>query len=243
MRIKFIYYFFFILVFYACDRSTHKDQNIELTADSTVIIKKPFEDNPNIIEYEFSVLKGTSIKQGIQKRYYRQGSIYSEIPYENGKREGIAYTYYPGIVGVKSSVWKKQPYKNGKLDGICKRYYRNGALQSEYEYKNGIQALGLKEFNTSGKPVKFPDLVISYSKMNDYYFISAHLTSNVKDVNYYDGKLVENKYFPENLKGLQVRNEIGEELIPFEKKSVTITATYFTRYQNRVIISKTIQMQ
>jgi hypothetical protein len=56
------------------------------------------------------------------------------------------------------------------------------------------------------------------------------------------GDLVEGKYFPESLKGLQVRNGVGEVLVPASSKSVTITAVYFSDYRNQVIISKTIQL-
>jgi len=243
MRINLIYYFFFILLFYGCNHFPNEEQNVEVNSNSTVIIKKPFQNNPELIEYEFSVLKGTTIKQGIQRRYYMHGSIYSEIPYINGKREGIAYTYYPVVAGSEPVVWKEQPYKNDVLNGICKRYHENGVLQAEYEYKNGLQAIGLKEYYQSGNPVNLPDLVISYKKLEDYYLISAHLASDEKNVDYYNGSLVEGKYFPENLKRFQIRNGFGEGLISLEKKSATITATFYTRYQNKVIISKTIKLQ
>lgn len=86
---------------------------------------------------------GSGIKHGIQKRFYRNGSLYSTIPYRQGKRADTAFTYNLAADGGKSNVWKEQLYKNNHLDGICKRYHADGMLLAEYEYKNGLQRVGL----------------------------------------------------------------------------------------------------
>lgn len=208
--------------------------------DSISIIIKPYENSRNVTEYEIPVLKGTNIRHGIQKRYYLHGSIYSEIPYVHGKREGMAKTYYPATTSESPAVWKEQPYKNNELNGICYRYHRNGKLQAEYEYKDGLPAVGLKEFNTSGKPINLPTLILSKSNTNVYYYVTAQMSDHEKNVDYYVGDLVEGKYMPENLKGLQVKNGVGEILLPLNTKKVTITAEMSTEYKNKYLVSKTI---
>jgi len=236
-------FFIFTLFLNGCsNRQKPEKQPGTTVADSIEIIQQPYENSPGVTEYEIPVLRGTKIRHGIQKRYYQHGSLYSEIPYVRGKRNGTAFTYYQAVPGVKPVVWKEQPYVNDTLHGICKRYHRSGKIQAEYEYKKGLAAVGITEFTESGKPVKTPELILSKAKTGQYYFISAKLSDNTKNVNYYLGDLVEGKYFPENLKGLQVRNGVGEVLVPADSKSVTITAVYFSDYRNQVILSKTILM-
>lgn len=210
--------------------------------DSIQIVIKPYENTKDLVEYEIPILKGTSIKHGVQKRYYRSGSLYSEIPYTNGKREGTAYTYYLAAEGVKPAVWKEQNYTNNLLNGICKRYHENGTLQAEYEYKNGNPGTGLKEFSQSGKPINQPTLIVSANRTANGYYISARLSNDLKNVDYFIGNLVEGKYLPQGLKGLQVKNGLGEIMFDASEKSVTITAMFATRYRNKCLLSKTIKL-
>lgn len=215
------------------DESDTKDEGIE-------IITKLYENSESAIEYEIPIVKGTTIKHGIQKRFYQHGSLYSEIPYVAGNREGIAYTYYPVNENEEPLIWKEQSFANNKLEGICKRYHRNGKLQSEYEYKNGLPGTGLKEYYQSGNPVDLPDLVLNKARTLENFYVSAKLTDGTKDVDYYIGDLIEGKYLPGNLKGLQVVNGLGEILVPLNTKKITITAVMFTEYDNRYIVSKSL---
>ncbi len=228
------------IVFCSCVNQTEAPNDSDSENEGIDIITKLYENSKTAIEYEIPVAKGTTIKHGTQKRFYQSGSLYSEINYVAGNREGTAYTYYPVGKNEDPLVWKEQSYVNNKLEGICKRYHRNGKLQAEYEYKKGLPATGLKEYYQSGNPVNLPDLVLNKAKTLDNYYISAKLTDGTKDVDYYIGELIEGKYLPENLKGLQVVNGLGEILVPLDTKKVTITAVMFTDYDNRYIVSKSL---
>jgi len=232
-----------VIIFAGCDNFQNRNQksnHVKSTTDSIIVVKKPYKNTQNVTEYEIPVLRGTGIKHGIQKRYYLHGSLYSEIPYVHGKREGIAKTYYPSALGEQPAVWKEQPFINNALNGTCRRYHRDGELQAEYEYKDGLPATGLKEYYPSGKSVKLPSLILTKSNAGVYYYVTARLSENKKDVDYYVGDLVEGKFLPPRLKTLQVKNGIGEILLPLDTKKVTITAEMYTDYQNRYLISKTI---
>ena len=211
-------------------------------ADSIQLIKKPYK-NSDAIEYEIPVLRGTSMKHGIQKRFYSNGSLYSAIPYNHGLKVGTAYTYYLAAEGVKPSVWKEQFYKKNKLDGICKRYHENGMLQAEYEYKEGNPGLGIKEFTKSGKAIKQPTLIVSANRTATGYYVNASLSKKTTNVDYFIGDLVEGKYLSKGLKGLQVKNGLGEVIVAASKKKVTVTAVFSTRYRNKCVVSKTISLQ
>lgn len=230
----------------SCTNSTKK-ANVEEVAktakDSITVVKKPYKDKDDLIEYEIPVRTGTGIKHGIQKRFYRHGSLYSSIPYVNGKRKGTAYTYYSVAAGAKPIVWKEQNYINNKLEGVCKRYHQNGTLQAEYEYKNGNPGIDLKEYSQSGKAIKQPSLILSSNRTATGYYVTARLSNNKEKVNYFAGNLIEGKYLPEGLKGLQVKKGLGEIIVDASKKKVTITAVYTSRYRNKCLVSKTISLQ
>ena len=239
---KFYRIFFVLLFFIGCNNpKPQEEETVILNPDDGIrVVTRMYKNSATAVEYEIPVVKGTSIKHGIQKRYYRHGSVYSEIPYVAGKKEGVAYTYYPVTGNTESIVWKEQPYVDDKLEGICKRYHRDGKLQAEYEYKNGLPAVGLKEYYQSGNPVNLPDLILNKTKTLENYYVTARLSDGSKNVDYFIGDLIDGKYLPGNLKGLQVVNGVGEILVPLTSKQVTITAVEFTDYQNRHIISKSI---
>ncbi len=243
---KFYLIILFIPMVFAtrCNYQEKPKDTIELKPEreGISIVTRLYENSATAIEYEIPVVKGTNIKHGIQKRYYRHGSIYSEIPYLAGKKEGIAYTYYPVTGNTEPVVWKEQPYINDKLEGICKRYHRDGKLQAEYEYKKGLPAVGLKEYYQSGNPVNLPELILSKTKTLEYFYVTARLSDGTQNVDYFIGDLMEGKFLPENLKGLQVVNGVGEILVPLTTKQVTITAVEFTSYKNRYIVSKSITL-
>ncbi len=213
----------------------------EAIIDSIEIVEKPYK-NSTRIEYEIPIIRGTTKKHGMQKRYYLSGSIYSKIPYDNNLKQGIAYTYYQSAPGNDPQVWKEQPYVNDQLHGTCKRYHRDGTLQAEYEYKNGLPALGLQEYSESGKPLKQPALILTKKKVNDGYYITARLSEDFEKADYFVGSLEEGRYLPKNLKGLQVRQGLGEIVINKDSGRVTISALYFTRYHNWGLVSNSIQL-
>lgn len=237
-------FLFLVLVFLSNCNQTPKNKTSALNTssiDSIQIIRRPYK-NSNVIEYEIPVLKSTKTKHGIQKRYYSHGSLYSQIPYLNGKREGTAFTYYQAIEGVKPAVWKEQPYVNNMLHGVCRRYHKNGKLQAEYEYKEGNPGMGMKEFTQTGKPIKQPTLVLTSNKVATGYYISARLSNNQKNVDYFMGKLDDGKFLPNGLKELQVKSGLGEVVVSGSETMVTISAVYITRYRNKCLVSKTIKL-
>lgn len=59
---------------------------------------------------------------GVVKRY-ENGKLDNEIPFSNGKVEGIKKRYYES-----GEVQIKIPYKNGKLEGAIEIYHKNGKL-------------------------------------------------------------------------------------------------------------------
>ena len=213
--------------------------------DTTEILKAPFKNNRNKVEYEVSVKKGTKIKHGIQTRFYDHGSVYSKINYKNGKKNGMAYTYYPEYKDAEPKVWKEQPYIEGKLSGICKRYHKNGKLQAEYEYYEGFPAIGLKEWKETGDPINLPTLKVNKEVINHQTYLSASMSNNAKNVKYYEGTLLNGKYVTKNIIPLLTKDGVGELTIPHtsNKKNVTIIAMLSTRYRNTYYVAQTVNLK
>lgn len=196
------------LAFSSCDFfSSQKPTSQKAVAnpDGTYIQKKHFNNNPSSpVEWEVSLKKdgqGATIRHGVSIRYSKTGKLYEKINYANNKKEGKRYSYY-----TDGKVWKEQEYKNGKLEGTCKRYDRNGLISAEYYYKGGLPGVGLKEFTNLGKERIKPTLKlqeIDDIKSKGQYRIKASLVGEgaerVKSVEFYQGDLVEGKFFHKNL--------------------------------------------
>lgn len=64
--------------------------------------------------------------------YGAYGRIYDNIPYKNGKKDGIAYVYAYSDLLLSGEV----PYKNDKVDGMVREYFQSGELLYETPYKD-----------------------------------------------------------------------------------------------------------
>ena len=76
----------------------------------------------------------------VEKNYYPNGGLESEIPYKQGQLHGTAVWYYPH--GKKSL---EITYKNGRKEGEMKRFFRNGTIETIENYKNdSLDGISLK---------------------------------------------------------------------------------------------------
>jgi len=65
-------------------------------------------------------------QEEVKKKYWDNGKLKSEIPFKNGKKEGLTTLYYES--GEKRS---DVPFKNGKKEGPMTIYYESGEKKSE----------------------------------------------------------------------------------------------------------------
>ena len=175
-------------------------------ADGTFIKKRHFNDDPHSpVEWEISMKfqdgSKSAIRHGVSKRYTKSGKLAETINYVENKKDGVRLTYHS-----TGKVYKEQPYKEGRLNGICKRYDREGRITAEYEYKNGLPGVGMKRYTNLGK--ERPDPIIKIVKNDNIrttsnYVLSISLVGDgaksVKSVEFFEGQLIEGKYFHKNL--------------------------------------------
>jgi hypothetical protein len=129
-----------------------------------------------------------SRRNGLARSYDEAGNLLLEINYVDDKREGKSTRYYIG-----GAVFQTTEYKNDVMQGQQLKFRSNGNPISEARFENDHPCLGLKEFLEGRKPrTKFPQLVIKeidHIARSGEYTLEVSLTSNVKEVKYYTGKL------------------------------------------------------
>lgn len=169
--------------------------------------------------------------------YDTDGNLKSKILIKNGKVHGEAVTYYPGgqistlvnyINNKKEGIEKKyyrsgqlyriRPFKNGKLNGTEFRYYKDGGKKTIQEFRHNNPARGLKEYSPGGQLITdFPRILFKIVKNRDYteqVLLYFYMSDKSKNVDYYNGNLIANKYFDQDAE-LELSNDgIGEIWLP-----------------------------
>ncbi len=83
-------------------------------------------------------LRNSIPKNRVEKVYHRNGKIWSETPYANGKKHGVATQWYEDGSKQLEKMWV-----NGKEHGFWTSWYGNGAKRYEAIWQNsspyGIQ--------------------------------------------------------------------------------------------------------
>ena len=69
--------------------------------------------------------------EGIRRAYYESGKLMGETPYKDDKVEGVLKVYFEtGKLNIET------PYKNHKREGYERVYYATGQLRAQILYKN-----------------------------------------------------------------------------------------------------------
>ena len=84
--------------------------------------------------------------EGLQREYYSNGQLQSEIKYINGKVDAVI-GYYERSDHPK----REKNYVDGKLEGWQRDYYHNGQLKSETNYVEG-EPSEEKTYYSDGNP-------------------------------------------------------------------------------------------
>ncbi len=141
--------------------------------------------------------------------YYPSGQIATVVNYINNKKQGIEKKYYKS-----GQIYRIRPFNNGNLNGTEIRYYKDGGKKTEQEFKHNNPAHGLKEYSPGGKlRTDFPQLLFKIVHNRDYaeqVLLNFYMSDNSKNVDYYIGKLIANKYFDKGAELELSKEGIGE---------------------------------
>ncbi|WP_320019587.1 hypothetical protein [Labilibaculum manganireducens] len=208
-----------------------------------------------------------NVKNGIKKYYFGTGELKSFVEYKDNKKVGVSETFYktgekqydiPYVDGMKhgvvlwyykdGKVYRETNYVKGKKNGFQKKFWENGKLKSELLYKNDMLGVGLKEYAKTGKEKSEPYIKvekIDLLKTKEEYVLKFRLSNGRNKVQFYQGKLIDGKFFPIGTRGLAELKTIagvGELRIPISKgfnieKNISIVAVEKTTYQNDRLLS------
>jgi antitoxin component YwqK of YwqJK toxin-antitoxin module len=182
-------------------------------------------------------------KTGVSETFYKTGEKQYDIPYVDGMKHGVVKWYYKD-----GKVYRETNYIKGKKDGYQKKFWENGKIKSEFFYKNDLLGVGLKEITKSGKVKSVPSIKvekIDLMNSKEEYVLKFRLSNRHKKVKFYQGKLIEGKFFPANGRGfkeLETKAGVGELRIPVPKgfninKDVHVVAMETTAYQNKRVLT------
>ena len=119
----------------ACQRAD--DQQPMVQAGHAVVVEEVVQANAytylNVSEngetFWIAITK-SDVAKG-DKLYYENGKLKAQIPYKNGKKEGIAKGYYEN-----GKLLEELSYKNNMREGIDKQYYESGKIKYVDTYKS-----------------------------------------------------------------------------------------------------------
>ena len=240
-----------LLLLNSCDFITSKSKELKnskvVVAEKTTVSKvkngkKKYHfatgELKSIVEYK------DNKKIGVSETFYKTGEKQYSIPYLDGMKHGVVKWYYKD-----GNVYRETNYKRGKKDGSQKKFWENGKLKSELFYKRNLLSVGLKEISKSGKEKLTPYIKvekINLMKTKEEYVLRFRLSNGRKNVKFYQGKLIEGKFFPEKggrgFKELETKSGVGELRMAVSKgsnidKQIPIIAMESTAYQNKRVLS------
>lgn len=82
----------------------------------------------------------------VDKQFYENGNLESELPYKNGKLNGTAIWYYED-----GTIKMEVPYVDNSIEGLSIRYHDNGRKEAEEFYQNNLLNGKAIEYNITGK--------------------------------------------------------------------------------------------
>ena len=196
-----------ILALCACDEVEPVVE--EQSKEKDGVIRKFAKDGSLKAEVNYKA----GMKEGVAKDFYKDGQVHYEINYRDDVKNGVANWYYEN-----GQLYMSCNYTDGELDGIETKYYESGIPMSEMPWKNKMPGLGLKEYSKKGKLLNsYPTIefeIEDHVAMTGDYTIKVRLSNKAKNAKFWEGELHEGKYLNE-FSVSPVYMENGEAIIHF----------------------------
>ncbi len=130
-------FFFSLLILLACFVSGCKKENKTITEE----IVGNYENGT--VSRKHILINGK--KEGLMTEYHKDGSLKSEMHFENDIQVGKATFYYPS-----GKVEEVQYFDQGKIHGGDTVFYENGSPQFLRTFSHGLKDGYLRKWDTAG---------------------------------------------------------------------------------------------
>lgn len=183
------------------------------------------------------------IIDGENLEYYKtpQNALSSKAFYKEGKRHGLFQKFY-----TDGKLYYEVNYENGKMDGVKKSYYKDGTLMAEMPYKKGLLGTGSVEYTSKGIAIAPMDLKVWYKKNGSSVTVYAKVLNKgkvTKRVEFFNGYLIEGKYYHKNLQSVPMKDGIAKTILHNAPDNVIISAKVRSARNNYVLLSKGLQIK
>jgi len=169
------------------------------------------------------------------------GKIANKAFYKNDVQEGQVLQYYK-----EGMLFRESSYVNGRVDGIIKTYWPDGKIKAENTFKMGKPGIGLKEYDKKSELIKQPEIKITEINQAAFYnrvILKFSLSDNNTDVDFYLDNLEGDKYF--NPQSYKLRSDDGVSSVEYPvhrgtkiSNKISIIAKVKTSYGNTLILQK-----
>lgn len=149
----------------ACQQ-TSSDKEYVIQHGDTFRIVKEYDQKGNLKTE--SMFDKDSLRQGIAKMFYEDGTLYAEIDFKDGQKHGVEKSYYKSgqlkhvglnLLGKEDSTWvwyykdgaikQLDNWINGATHGENKTYYKDGKLQV-FDFYNIGGLIYTRSYDTTG---------------------------------------------------------------------------------------------
>jgi antitoxin component YwqK of YwqJK toxin-antitoxin module len=206
------------------------------------------------------------IRNGITKKYDDKGRLISTAELVDDKYEGWMINYNPENNKITAralykndqqngpatlfysdgQLYREMTYMDGRVDSMVKTYWPGGKLQAEVFFRKGEPAIGLKEYDKNGNPVKQPSIVVKevdqlslFNKIELRIFLS----DKTREVQFYKGELKEGQYLYAKTPVIFSRDGVASlyYTVPrgrYVRERINIISRSRTEYGNTLVLQK-----
>jgi antitoxin component YwqK of YwqJK toxin-antitoxin module len=172
--------------------------------------------------------------------------VTAKAMFVNDKQNGPVTLYY-----TSGQLYRESFYKNGLVDSLVKTYWPSGKLKAELYFKMGNPAIGLKEYDKQGNLIKEPSIVIledNQLDLRDIINLKIYLSDRNKEVDFYEGELVDGKYFNPEYGRLAATDGVVIQQYYVKRRStlnekINIMAKCKTELGNTLVLFKTYYLK
>ncbi len=232
----------------ACNNSAKPKQSKEdVPQNDSILIQKTYYPSGGLWKVKRAkkvTIDGETkyVVDGENLTYYKtpQNTLASKAIYKDAKRNGLYQKFY-----TDGQLYYEVNYKDGKINGIKKTYNKAGNLMAETPYKEGNLGIGTVEYGAQGVKLDPMELKVWFKKNGNLVTIYAKVLNNgkiTKRATFFNGYLIEGKYYHKKLQELEVKDGIASITLTNPPSYIVISAKVKSTYNNYSLLSEGINV-